>query len=53
MTFDNIYNYFVCLIMFKVAKHINFQTFNTRSAQNYKKHNIIIELDMWSYTALT
>ena len=34
MTFDNIYNYFVCIFMFKVTKHIHPQTFDSMLVQN-------------------
>ena len=39
MTFDNIYKYFICIFMFKVAKHIHPQSFDSVFAQNKNFHN--------------
>jgi len=37
--FDNIYIYFVCIFMFKVAKHIYPQIFDSTFVQNKNIHN--------------
>ena len=38
MTLDNIYNYFVCIFMFKVTKHIHPQIFDSLFVQNKRIH---------------
>ena len=48
--YDNIYNHVVCIFMFKVAKHIHPQIFNSLFVQNTIFINM--ELNMLSYTVL-